>query len=125
MPMQALRLDCQYHSLFEHCLAVPAKDRFLLVKPAAHPVPNERCRIIDALLAKLGMGKFIDLTGSHSWPTFVDRLAMDIEGKVVAGLLLRVGLTQDREPGLMAGAAVEVSQVIVPDKITQIGRAHV
>ena len=98
MPVQTLRFDGQDHAFFEHDIAVLAQHRLLLVKPWSHPVSNQRCRVVDALLFELRLGEFVYFACGHPGPASVNGLAMDFKRQLVAARLLGARLPENGEP---------------------------
>ena len=77
--MQALRLDCENHAVFQHGFAAFAQHRFLLMEPGAHAVPNQRRRIFDAVLSEFIDHELVDISRRAARGAALDRAAVDIQ----------------------------------------------
>src|SRR6185437_16805608 len=89
----------------------------LLVEPGAHAVSDQRRRILNVAFFEFIDDKLKDVAGRATRRAAFDGAAMDIQCHRVALLLLVVGPSQDRQPRLMAGVTLVISNVIIADEI--------
>src|SRR5258707_6317894 len=78
MPMAAVRLDCQYHALLKHDIAVTRHDRLLLVPPASDTVTDQHRLIFPALFVEFLDHELQHISGAAAPLPTVDSCIVDV-----------------------------------------------
>ena len=117
-------LKGDYHSLFQGVLAGRDHVWLLLVPPGADAVSGDGDSPLDSGVIEGIVGEMVDVRCSGPRTAMVDRRAVDVPVDLVGLDEFRAGLADHHGARLVAGVAVEIRNVVVPDDVARL-KSHV